>query len=72
MTMEFKPELDRMVGPGSPRTVHIYGPFKVKNCSMRKKHGTVRTAVRQSDSHGSNGLPCFSLKWRRFVPFFSP
>ena len=65
-----------MVGLGSPRTVHIYCPFKVKNRSMRKKHGTVRTAVRPSDSVNhdrftwSNGLPCFSLKRRRFVPFF--
>ena len=76
MTMEFKPEPDRMVGLGSPRTVHIYCPFKVKNRSMRKKHGTVRTAVRPSGSVNhdrftwSNGLPCFSLKRRRFVPFF--
>ena len=72
MTMEFKPELDRTVRPGSPRTVHIYGPFKVKNHSMQKKHGTVRTAVRPFDSHGSNGLPCFSLQRRRFIPFFPP
>ena len=78
MTMEFKPEPDRMVGLGSPRTVHIYCPFKVKNRSIRKKHGTVRTVVRPSGSVNydrftwSNRLPCFSLKRRHFVPFFPP
>ena len=43
--MEFKPRPDRTVESGNPRTIHIYGPFKVKNRFMRKKHGTVLTAV---------------------------
>ena len=37
-------------GPENPRTVQIHGRFKVRNRSMRKKHGTVRTAVRPSGS----------------------
>ena len=40
-----EPGPDRTVGPENPRTVQIYGRFKVRNHSMRKKHGTVRTAV---------------------------
>ena len=45
-----EPGPDRTVGPENPRTVQIHGRFKVRNRSMRKKHGTVRTAVRPSGS----------------------
>ena len=74
--MEFKPGPDRTVEPENPRTVHIYGPFKVKNRSMRKKHGTVRTAVRPSGSVNRERFgrfkraALFCLKTAPFRPFF--
>ena len=49
-TKVIDPGPDRTVGPENPRTVQIHGRFKVRNRSMRKKHGTVRTAVRPSGS----------------------
>ena len=48
--MEFKSRPDHTVGPRNPQTIHIYGPYKVKNRFMLKKHGTVRTTIRPSDS----------------------
>ncbi|KAK4596520.1 hypothetical protein RGQ29_014530 [Quercus rubra] len=50
ITKVIEPGSDRTVGPENPRTVQIHGWFKVRNRSMRKKHGTVRTAVRPSGS----------------------
>ena len=50
ITKVIEPGSDRTVGPENPRTVQIHGRFKVRNRSMRKKHGTVRTAVRPSGS----------------------
>ena len=56
-----KPRPDRTVRPGKPRAAHFCGSFSLKNRSMGKKQGPVRTAVRphgsenhdQTASHGS-------------------
>ena len=56
-----KPRPDRTVRPGKPRAAHFCGSFSLKNRSMGKKQGPVRTAVRphgsenhdQIASHGS-------------------
>ena len=68
-----EPGPDRTVGPKNPWTVQIHGLFKVRNRSMRKKHGTVRTAIRPSvlwTVTGSDGFDSFSLKRRRPDSFF--
>ena len=44
-----KPRTDRMVRPEKPQTVHFCGSFSLKNRSMGKKQGPVRTAI---ESHG--------------------
>ena len=52
---------DYMVRPEKSRIVHFCGSFSLKNCSMGKKQGPVRTAVEphssenrdQTASHGS-------------------
>ena len=46
---------------GKPRTAHFYGSFSLKNRSMEKKQGPMRTAIRphssenrdQTSFHGS-------------------
>ena len=55
-----KPGPDRMVRPGKPRTVHFCSSFSLKNRSMRKKQGSIRTAVgphgsKNHDQTGSHG-----------------
>ena len=56
-----EPGLDRTVGPENPWIVQIHSPFKVRNRSMRKKHGTVRTAVRPSGSVNRDRFGRFRL-----------
>ena len=46
--MVLKSGPDRTVRPENPRTVELYGLFRVKNRSMPKKQGPARTAVRSS------------------------
>ena len=56
-----KPGLDHTVWLGKPQTAHFCGSFSLKNSSMGKKQGLVRTAVGphgsenhdQTASHGS-------------------
>ena len=48
--MVLKPEPDHTVQPGKPRIGHFCGSFSLKNRSMGKKQGPVRTAV---GPHGS-------------------
>ena len=45
-----KPRPYRMIRPGKPRTAHFCGSFSLKNRSMGKKQGPMRTAV---GPHGS-------------------
>ena len=45
-----KPGPDRMVRPEKSRTVHFCSSFNLKNRSMRKKQGSIRTAVGPHDS----------------------
>ena len=60
-TKVLKPGLDYTVRPENLQTVHFYGSFSIKNCSMGKKQEPVRTAVGppgsencdQTASHGS-------------------
>ena len=56
-----EPGPDRTVGPKNPWTVQIHGSFKVRNRSMRKKHGTIRTAVRPSGSMNRDRFGWFRL-----------
>ena len=56
-----EPGPNRTVGPKNPWTVQIHGLFKVRNRSMRKKHGTVRTAVRPSGSVNRDRFGWFGL-----------
>ena len=56
-----KPGPDRTVRPEKPQTVHLCGSFSLKNRSIWKKQGPVRTAIwphgsenrDQTASHGS-------------------
>ena len=64
-----KPGPDRTVRPENPGTVQIHGPFKVRNRSMRKKHGTVRTAVRPSGSVNRDRFTRFG-RFPNFSLFF--
>ena len=43
--MVLKPGSDCMVGPEKPRTTHFCGSFSLKNNSMLKKQGPLRTVV---------------------------
>ena len=60
-TKVLKPGLDYTVQPENLQTVHFYGSFSIKNCSMGKKQEPVWTAVGpsgfenrdQTASHGS-------------------
>ena len=63
----FKPGPDRTIRLGNPRTIHFYGPFKVKNRLMQKKHGPVRTTVQPYDSMNHDQFTRF--KW---LPCFKP
>ena len=61
MRKVLKPGPDRIVRSGKPQIAHFCGSFSLKNHSMGKKQGLVRTAVEphgfenrdQTTSHGS-------------------
>ena len=77
MAKVVKPGPDRTVWPGNPWTVQFHDPFKVRNHSMRKKHGPVQTTIQPSSSVNRDRftqferLPCFNSKTILFHPFFS-
>ena len=58
---------DRMVRSGKPRTAHFCGSFNLKNCSMGKKQGPMRTVF---EPHGSKNRDQIA-SYGSLIPFVS-
>ena len=63
-----KPRPDRTVRPGKPRAAHFCGSFSLKNRSMGKKQGPVRTVVGPYDSENRDWFLRFG--WFLFASAF--